>query len=96
MDREQVRRLLGQHVDELHELHMRSLSLFGSTVRGEAGADSDVDLLVEFDAPIGLFGFVRLQRRLAEILGRPVDLVPVDGVKARLRERIFAEAQRVA
>ncbi len=71
---------------------MRSLDLFGSVARGEARPDSDVDLLVEFERPIGLFHFFRVQRRLEEILGNRVDLVMRDAVKQRLRDRILAEA----
>ena len=96
MDREEVSRRLAAHREELRPFLVRSLSLFGSTVRGEAGPDSDVDLLVEFDGPVGLFEFVRLQRLLASILERKVDLVPADGVKRQLRDQILGEAQRVA
>ena len=51
--------------------------LFGSFARGEANADSDVDLLVEFDhsKPIGLFRYARMWRELSEILGCRVDMV---------------------
>ena len=75
---------------------MRSLDLFGSVARNEARADSDVDLLVDFERPIGLFHFFRVQRRLEELLGARVDLVMRDAVKPQLRERIFAEAIRAA
>ena len=71
---------------------MRSLDLFGSIARGDAGADSDVDLLVEFDRPVGLFQFFRVQLRLEAIVGRPVDLVMKDAIKRQLRTRILAEA----
>ena len=71
---------------------MRSLDLFGSIARGDSGADSDVDLLVEFDRPVGLFQFFRVQRRLEAIVGRPVDLVMKDAIKRQLRTRIPAEA----
>jgi predicted nucleotidyltransferase len=96
MDREEVARRLAENRDALRAFPIRSLSLFGSTVRGQARPDSDVDLLVEFDGPIGMFGFVRLQRMLGRILGRSVDLVPADAVKRQLREGIFGEAVRVA
>jgi predicted nucleotidyltransferase len=79
---------------ELATLGVRSLDLFGSVARGEAGPTSDVDLLVDFDKPIGLFHFFRVQRRLEEILGCKVDLVMRDAVKRQLRDRIFAEAVR--
>ena len=79
---------------ELATLGVRSLDLFGSVARGEAGPTSDVDLLVDFDRPIGLFHFFRVQRRLEGILGCKVDLVMRDAVKRQLRDRIFAEAVR--
>lgn len=79
---------------ELAALRVRSLELFGSVARGDAGQDSDVDLLVEFDHPVGLFHFFRVQKRLQEILGQHVDLVMRDAVKRQLRDRIFAEAVR--
>ena len=69
-----------------------SLSLFGSFARDEGREDSDVDLLVEFNRPIGLFEFVRLQRRLAELIGHPVDLVTPAALKPQLRDRILHEA----
>ncbi len=65
-----------------------------AVARGESGPDSDVDLLVDFDRPIGLFHFFRVQRRIEEILGSKVDLVMRDAVKRQLRDRIFAEAVR--
>ena len=79
---------------ELATLGVRSLDLFGSVALGEAGPASDVDLLVDFDRPVGLFHFFRVQRRLEEILGCKVDLVMRDAVKRQLRDRIFAEAVR--
>jgi uncharacterized protein len=94
MTRAEARHRLSAHREELASLGVRSLDLFGSVARGEARPDSDVDLLVEFDRPVGLFHFFRVQRRLAEILGRPVDLVMRDAVKAQLRDRILGEAIR--
>ena len=68
------------------------LSLFGSFARDEGREDSDVDLLVEFSRPIGLFEFVRLQRELSERLGRRVELVTPAALKPQLRDRILHEA----
>jgi predicted nucleotidyltransferase len=90
---EAIQRLVAAR-PELATLGVRSLDLFGSVARGEAGPASDVDLLVDFDKPIGLFHFFRVQRRLEEILGCRVDLVMRDAVKRQLRDRIFAEAVR--
>lgn len=94
MTREEVQRRLSDQRAELAELGVRSLEIFGSIARGEAAPESDVDLLVEFDRAIGLFHFFRVQRRLEQILGCPVDLVMRDAVKVQLRDQIFREAIR--
>jgi uncharacterized protein len=92
MTREEALRRLAEHRSELERLGVRSLDLFGSLARGDARPDSDVDLLVEFAQPVGLFHFFRVQRELEAILGRRVDLVMKDAIKRQLRTRILAEA----
>jgi predicted nucleotidyltransferase len=71
------------------------LALFGSAVRGELRAGSDVDLLVEFDASakIGFMALARMQRELGAIFQRPVDLVPRSGLKPILREDVLRSAR---
>ena len=68
------------------------VSLFGSLARDEGSADSDIDLLIEFARPIGLFAFAKLQRQLGERLGRRVELVTPAALKPQLRDRIVREA----
>jgi predicted nucleotidyltransferase len=63
------------------------MALFGSVSRGEDGRDSDVDVLVEFDGPVGM-GFIHLARELTELLGRKVDLVSRGGIKPRYYQAI--------
>ncbi len=92
--REEVQRRLSEQRAELARLGVRSLDIFGSVARGESAPGSDVDLLIEFERPIGLFQFFRVQRRLEEILGCRVDLVMREAVKPQLRDRIFREAIR--
>lgn len=77
--------------------HVRELSIFGSSERGDAGPGSDIDLLVEFmpDATPGFITFSRLQRDLSELLHRPVDLVPKGGLKPTIRRQVLAEARVV-
>lgn len=77
------------------QYHVVELSVFGSTARGSARTDSDIDLIVAFepDAPIGLIAFNRLRRELEGTLGRRVDLVPKDGIKPLIREDVLSEAQ---
>ena len=71
------------------------LTLFGSVARDEAGPDSDVDLLVEFDRPIGLFRFLELQNHLEDLLRCGVDLGTPQSLKPRIRDRVLAEAVSV-
>ena len=89
---EVVLRRLRQHTRELQRYGVRSLSLFGSVARGEAESGSDVDLLVEFAVPVGLFTYVRLQHYLEGLLGRRVDLVTPEAIRPQMRARIEAEA----
>ena len=96
MNRDEVQRRLSENREELAALGVRDLYRFGSVARGEARVDSDVDLLVEFDRAVGLLQFFRVQQRLSELLGRPVDLVMKDAIKPQLRARILAEAVRAA
>jgi predicted nucleotidyltransferase len=71
---------------------IRSLALFGSVVRDEATARSDVDLLVEFEQPVDLFAFLVLEEELAALAGRRVDLVSRAALKRYMGQRILAEA----
>ena len=68
MKRQEAITVLTNHQKSLKDFGVGSLMLFGSVARDEARPDSDVDLLVEFDRPVGLFTFVRLKRYLEEIL----------------------------
>ncbi len=94
---EDVIATLQAHEAELRRAGIRRLSLFGSVARGEAGAGSDVDLAAELDpdAHIGLFGLGALERRLTELLGRTVDLLPEPVEKARVRVSIDRDRRRV-
>ena len=95
MGRKEVLEILARHKEELNKFGVKSLALFGSAAREEDTRKSDVDLLVEFDpvrGKVGLFGFVRLQHRLEELLGTRVDLVTPKALKRQLRDRILKEA----
>jgi uncharacterized protein len=75
--------------------HVRELALFGSARREDFRADSDVDLLVEFeqDAQIGFMALSRMQRELEAVFGRHVDLVPKGGLKPILRQSVLESAE---
>jgi predicted nucleotidyltransferase len=87
---EDVVSTLQAHESELRAAGIRRLSLFGSVARGEATPDSDVDLVADLDpeARIDLFQLTALERRIAALLGRPVDLQPEPIEKARLKANI--------
>ncbi|MCU0510060.1 MAG: nucleotidyltransferase family protein [Anaerolineae bacterium] len=93
MDGAQTLDLLREHLPELRQrFGVRALALFGSVVRGEATAESDVDVLVEYDDAPTLFEFVRLKAHLSELLGAPVDLVMRSALKPVIGAAILAEA----
>src|SRR5947207_11859165 len=96
MRRDEVLTILKAQQPRLRaEFGVTSLALFGSVARDEAGPDSDVDLLVEFDRPTGYFGLVRLQLFLQEVLGRAVDLGTPGSLRPALRERVRRETIHV-
>jgi predicted nucleotidyltransferase len=83
--------------DICRRYHVRELSLFGSVLRDDFQADSDVDVLVELEpgARIGLFRFYDLQLDLEQAPGRQIDLVPKRGLKAMIRDEVLASARVV-
>jgi predicted nucleotidyltransferase len=93
---EEALAILGAHRDELQAMGLRRVSIFGSVARNEATDESDVDVLVELDRPMGLFGFVRLQHKLEVWLGRSVDLATADGLRPAVRESVLREARHGA
>lgn len=96
MQREQALELLSSHMEEIRQrFNVESLALFGSVARGQAGTDSDLDILVYYTKMPGLFGYLELKEYLENLTSRPVDLVTVNALKKQLREKILAEAVRV-
>ena len=93
---EQVIATLREHAAELRQAGIRHAGLFGSLARGEAGPASDIDLVVELDpaARIGLIRLAGLERRLAEILGRAVDLLPEPIEQPRIRANVDRDRRR--
>jgi hypothetical protein len=93
--RDEILRVLSEHRADLARLGVKSLALFGSAAREETGAESDVDLLVEFDRPVGLFQFIEVKEFLEGVLGGPVDLGTPQSLHPRLRERVLREVVHV-
>ena len=94
VNKSEVIKKLALFQDELKKFSVKDLYLFGSYAREEAGEQSDLDILVEFEAgaQIGLFEFARLRRQLCEVLGREVDLVTPDAIRPEMKDQILREA----
>ncbi len=96
MRRDEAMARLKAHEAELKQLGIEHLFMFGSTARGEARPDSDVDLF--FDHPEGSMGLLRLlevKERAASILGHRTDIMTRRSLHPVLRERIEAAALQV-
>lgn len=94
MKRDAVISRLRAHEAELRQAGIERLSVFGSVAREEAAEASDVDLVAVFDKSrrLSLLDVIRLERRLSDLIGVPVDLVE----EAALKPPVRAAAQRDA
>jgi predicted nucleotidyltransferase len=73
------------------QFKVKEIGIFGSVVRGEDKERSDVDILVEFEEPIGFFKFLELEEYLSDLIGRKVDLVSKKALKPRIGKHILKE-----
>ncbi len=96
MRRSEAIDLLTTHREDLRRLGITSLFVFGSVARDRAGPGSDVDLIAEFDRPIGYLGLARVQHEIERLLGCRVDLATPGMIREEFRDRIYAEAVRAA
>ncbi|MFZ3073479.1 MAG: nucleotidyltransferase family protein [Thermodesulfobacteriota bacterium] len=88
---EELRETIKQHKPELEQKYkVKNIAIFGSYARGEETEESDVDILVEFDEPVGLL-FVHLADYLEEILGVKVDLLTPDAIKPNRKKYIMED-----
>ncbi|MCW4010632.1 MAG: nucleotidyltransferase family protein [Candidatus Bathyarchaeota archaeon] len=87
-----IKRILSLHKAELkRKFKVKTIGVFGSYVRGEQKGTSDVDVLVEFSEPVGLFEFMKLENYLSDLLSVKVDLVSKKGLKLHIGEHILEE-----
>jgi len=96
MTRQEFFDRIAAHRAEIARAGVRRLGVYGLVARDEAGPESDVDVLVEFDRLPDLYEFAALRDRLADILGRPVDLATPQALKPRLRSRVLNEVRYAA
>ena len=95
-DVEDIKRILLRNKAELRKrFKVKTIGVFGSYVRGEQKRQSDVDVLVEFEEPVGLFEFMDLEMYLTGLLGVKVDLVSKKALKPHIGERILKEVAMI-
>jgi predicted nucleotidyltransferase len=96
MERDEAISRLQQHEADLKRLGVERLYLFGSTARGEASRDSDVDLFFDYQkGQLGVFELMDVKEFAAKILGRKTDIMTRDSLHKTLRQEIEATAVRV-
>jgi hypothetical protein len=93
---DEVQRLLASHRERLDALGITRVRVFGSCARGEHTASSDLDLLVDFDHPVGLLELSSVKIELEGILRASVDLATSGMLRDELREQVLAEARVAA
>jgi uncharacterized protein len=92
----EIKDILKHHKMDLHNRYsIKSIGVFGSYVTGEINETSDIDILVEFEKPIGLFKFLELEEYLESLLNIKVDLVSKKALKPRIGEYILKQVVTV-
>lgn len=93
----EVERILKKNIQNLKkDYNLNSMGIFGSFLKGEQNQDSDLDILVDFEKPIGLLKFIKLENDLSKILGIKVDLVMKKALKPNIGKRILEEIRYVS
>jgi predicted nucleotidyltransferase len=97
MDRQAAIDAIVRHADDIRARGVAHLFLFGSTVRGESGGDSDVDIFVDLreGARFSLFDLMDLREHLTRVLGRRADVLTRHSLHRVIRGDIEREALRV-
>ena len=91
---EEIKKTIANHKREVENIFkVKQIGIFGSFVRNEQESDSDLDILVEFREPIGLFQFIDLEEYLERVLGIKVDLVSKKALKPYIGAQILKEVE---
>lgn len=91
-----IKKIIRQHKRELGErFKVREIGIFGSYVRGEERKKSDIDILIEFKEPVGLFEFMDLEEYLERLFETKIDLVSKKALKPRIGKYILDEVEYI-
>ena len=82
---------LKQLPDLCRENNVAMLGVFGSVARGDDAPESDIDLLIKLKEPIGLIGFIKLEDKFVEVLGRKVDLATEAALHPLIRQDVMKD-----
>ncbi len=85
--------IINMLISYLRKHRVKEASLFGSFTRGDMHANSDIDILVEYERGTTLFDIVRMRQELHDLIGRKVDLVSKRAVNKRLLQYIQPDLQ---
>ena len=86
------KKIINQNLDFLRKDYgVKRIGVFGSVARGKQRKNSDIDILIEFSQPIGLFRFIELEDFLSKKLKRKVDLVSRKALKPVIKSQILKE-----
>ena len=87
---DQVKEIANKNMRTLEkDYFVKSLGVFGSVAIRENTESSDIDMLVEFSKPVGLFKFIKLEDYLSNLMGKNVDLVTKNALKPMIKEEIL-------
>jgi hypothetical protein len=93
---EEIKEILIKEKPFLKEKYgVKDVGIFGSYARGDQEDKSDLDLLVEFERPVGFFKFLELEEYLEKITGIKVELVTKKALKPRIGEYILREVVNI-
>ena len=92
---EDIRRLRPQIMMLARRYRAYKISVFGSCVRGEMSADSDIDFLVDFEDDYSLLDHAGLLVGLEDLFARKVDVVPLRTLRPFLRDSVISEAEEL-
>jgi predicted nucleotidyltransferase len=93
---EEIKEIIQRHKEELRkEYGVTVIGIFGSYVRGEQGDQSDLDILIELERPMGFVRFIKLENLFTRLIGIKVDLVTKKALKPYIGQRILQEVQYV-
>jgi uncharacterized protein len=92
----EMKTIVSEHRPRLKEAYnVDKIGFFGSYVRDEQVEKSDIDILVEFEKPVGFIKFMRLEKYLSDLLGVKVDLVTRRALKPHMGKKILQELENV-